>query len=323
MPLRVDRGTVRPVGPAKDRAWLAFAVIVLVVTAGSARAGIDDLFEAVKDSEFRFFRTQSEVPFIPLGWVQDKYYLSTEYHATSGNLPSAEANENTFSEGLAVPAFIAKRDMLLVGEDITWDRINVQSGPYPDKDVLMVTPLVAWLHQFNSNNLAGAFGAPILSTTLNAGGSWGTECYAGIIGLHWSSDKWQWLYGGVYEYSFSRNYGYPYLGVMWLPTPKVSVSLTYPWPTILYVPQNRVLFQIAVAPGGSSWVAEQNEVRTTQSFNVWTLTAGVGYRFYQKLWLVGGAGVAGLRGVQIGNPDEAQLQGNPGAVFTLAIQFRP
>jgi hypothetical protein len=70
-------------------------------------------------------------------------------------------------------------------------------------------------------------------------------------------------------------------------------------------------------------VVQQNDVKTTQSFNVWTLTAAVGYRFYKKLWVVGGAGVAGLRGIQVGNSDEAQLQGNPGAVFTLAIQFRP
>jgi hypothetical protein len=323
MVARVNQPEAGACESGKRRYLPAAAAVVMVLSALSARAGMDDLFEAVKDSEFRFFRMQSEVPFIPLGWVQDKYYLATEFHATSGNLPSAEANENTFSEGLAAPAFIAKRDMLLVGQDITWDRINVQSGPYPDKDVLMVTPLVAWLHQFNSNNLAGAFGAPMLSTTLNTGGSWGAECYAGIIGLHWASDKWQWLYGGVYEYSFGRNYGYPYVGAMWLPTPKLSVSLTYPWPTITYVPRDRLLLQIAVAPGGSSWVAEQNEVRTTQSFNVWTLTAGVGYRFYGKLWLVGSGGVAGLRGIQIGSPEASQLQGNPGAVFSLAVQFRP
>jgi len=288
-----------------------------------AHAGIDDLFNAVQQSEFRFFRMQSEVPFIPLGWVQEKHYLETEYTPTSGNLPSATASESTFNEGLALPAFIAKRDMLVLGEDILWDRIDVKSGPYSDKDVLMLTPLVAWLHQFNSNNLAAAFGAPILSTTLNQSSPWGAECYAGIIGLHWQSDKVQWLYGGVYEYSYGRNFGYPYLGLMWLPTPKVSISLTYPWPTISYSPQDRLLFQILVAPGGSSWVVQQNDVRTSQSFDVWTLTGGAGYRFYEKLWLVASAGVAGLRGVKIGDPESQQLDGKPGAVFSLAVQFRP
>ena len=302
---------------------LGLSVCCLLLAPVAARAGIDDLFNAVQQSEFRFFRMQSEVPFIPLGWVQEKHYLETEYTPTSGNLPSGKATESTFSEGLALPAFIAKRDMLVLGEDILWDRIDVKSGPYTDKDVLMVTPLVAWLHQFNSNNLAAAFGAPILSTTLNQGNSWGAECYAGIIGLHWQSDQVQWLYGGVYEYSYGRNFGYPYLGFMWLPTPKISISLTYPWPTISYSPQDRWLFQILAAPGGSSWVVQQNNVRTSQSFNVWTLTGGVGYRFYEKLWLMAGAGVAGLRGVKIGDSGSQQLEGKPGAVFTLSVQFRP
>ena len=49
----------------------AFAVLLLL-TAPSAPAGMQETLEAILASEFRFARMESEVPFMPLGWLQSR-----------------------------------------------------------------------------------------------------------------------------------------------------------------------------------------------------------------------------------------------------------
>jgi opacity protein-like surface antigen len=84
------------------------------------------------------------------------------------------------------------------------------------------------------------------------------------------------------------------------------------------------LLQLGLAPGGSSWVQRGNDLETTQSFGSWNLNAGAGYRLYDKLWVYGGVGLAGLRVVKIeSGGDQTRFESKPGAVFTLALQIRP
>lgn len=302
------------------------AIVFLLPLLGTptARAGMQETLEAIQASQFRFARTQSEVPFLPLGWLQDRYYPNSTFRPEEGNLAEATVAENTFGLGAMLPAYVAQQDMLLVGGDLTLDHIAVKSGPYSDQHVLTVTPAAGWLHQFGPDDLAGAFVAPMLSYEMRSANDWGFSGYAGVVGMHYFSDKFQLLYGGVYQNSFGDSMGYPYLGVNWLPTPRWSVALVIPWPTISYAVSDRWLWQLAVAPGGSSWVQHDGQFESTQSLSSWNLTLGANYRFYEKFWLSGGIGVAGFRGVTIeGEGVEDRLVSKPSLVFSLAIQFRP
>ena len=302
------------------------AIVFLLLLLGTmkARAGMQETLEAIQASQFRFARTQSEVPFLPLGWLQDRYYPNSTFRPEEGNLAEATVAENTFGLGAMLPAYVAKQDMLLVGGDLTLDHIVAKSGPYSDQHVLTVTPAVGWLHQFGPDDLAGAFVAPLFSYELGSASDWGFSGYAGVVGMHYFSDKFQLLYGGVYQNSFGDSMGYPYLGVNWLPTPRWSIALVIPWPTISYAVSDRWLLQLAVAPGGSSWAQHDGQFESTQSLSSWNLTLGANYRFYEKFWLSGGVGVAGFRGVTIeGEGVEDRLASKPSLVFSLAIQFRP
>jgi opacity protein-like surface antigen len=300
---------------------LALAVIVNPLT---TFAGMDETMKAFQQSEFSFARSVSEVPFYPIGWAQDNFYPRAEFKDERGVLPMGAVVENTFNVGLVFPAYVAKRDMLLLGTDIAWDSLDVRSGPYQDQSILRLTPVVGWLHQFGEQETVGVFVAPIFSKELRNDQPWGTSGYGGIIGMHHFNDEWQLLYGGVYEYSFGLSTFYPYLGALWSPTPKCSLALVFPWPTFSYVPSDRWLLQVGLAPGGSSWVVRGNGYETTQSLGSWNLTAGAGYRLHGKIWLFAGAGLAGLRGLKIESGDnQAQLESKPAAVFTLALQIRP
>ena len=290
----------------------------------TAFAGMNDILEAIQQSEFRFARSVSEVPFFPVGWAQDRFYPRAQFKDERGALPNGEVVENTFDLGCVLPAYVAKRDMLLLGTDVAWDNLDVQSGPYADQSVLRLAPVAAWLHQFGENETVGAFVAPIFSKELREGQPWGANGYGGVIGMHWFSDEFQLLYGGVYQYSFGQHAGYPYLGMMWMPTPRCSLALVFPWPTFTYTPADRWILQLGISPGGSSWVRRGAGFETTESVASWDLAAGAGYRLHGKLWLFAGAGLAGLRGVKIeGGGDQTRFESKPGAVFTLALQIRP
>jgi len=301
---------------------LACLLLSFVCSTGSA--GMQETLEAIQASQFRFARSTSEVPFFPLGWMQERYYPDASFKPEEGNLSEASAAENTFSLGAALPAYVADRDMLLLGGDLSLDTISVKSGPYADQNVLTVTPVAAWLHQFGTRDLVSAFIAPMFSYELRAAEDWGYSGYGGIVGMHYYSDEFQLLYGGVYQNSFGDSMGYPYLGVNWLPAPRWSIALVVPWPTISYAASDRWLLQLGIAPGGSSWVRHDDHFESTQSLGSWNLTAGAAYRFQDKLWLFAGVGVTGFRAFTLddGN-NEQRLESKPSTVFSLAIQFRP
>jgi len=310
--------------PFHSRRRAALGVLVMLLTVTRTQAGMQETLDAIRSSEFRFTRSESEVPFLPLGWAQDRYYPNTSFEPVEGNPAAATVAEHTISLGGVLPAYVAERDMLLLGGDLLWDHIAVKSGPYSDQGVVVLTPVAAWLHQFGSDDLAGAFVAPMFSYETQAAEDWGVSGYAGLVGLHYFRDELQLLYGGVYQNSFGTSYGYPYLGLNWLPTPRLSVALVFPWPTVTYAISDRWLAQMGVAPGGSRWVQRDSHFESTQSLSSWNLTVGAGYRFYEKFWLSADVGVAGLRGFTSGSgANRERLEANPGLIFSLAIQFRP
>ena len=300
------------------------ALAALLAAIPAAHAGVDEVLKSIQESEFVFARVKSDVPFQPIGWVQNRSFASATFEDRHGGLPGAEVRENTFAAGAVLPVYIAKRDLIVLGADLGLDRLEVRSGPYADQSVQRVTPVAGWLHQFGTQDMLATFVAPIFSRETNGDQPWGTSGYGGVVCLHWYSDEFQLLYGGVYSNTFGQSALYPYAGIMWLPCPKLAVSLVFPWPTITYAPTDRWILQLGVAPGGSSWVRRGAGYESTQSFGPWLVNAGAGYRFYGKFWAVASVGLAGLRGVEIDTGGSvSRLESKPGAVFTLAVQFRP
>lgn len=93
---------------------------LLALVAGPARlpAGMDAIMKAVQQSEFRFARTSSPVPFAPLAWIQNRQFGAARFEDPVGSLPDVEVRENTFNFGAVLPAYVSKRNMILVGGDM-------------------------------------------------------------------------------------------------------------------------------------------------------------------------------------------------------------
>ncbi|MEX0330782.1 MAG: DUF6268 family outer membrane beta-barrel protein [Puniceicoccaceae bacterium] len=300
-----------------------FLLLNLFLAGTVAHGGMQEVLEAVRESEFRFARSVSDVPFLPLGWVQDTYYPNAGFEPKRGNLPNVTIAQNTFSAGAVYPVDVRKREMVLVGGDLTMDFVGVKTGPFRDQRVLRLTPVAAWLKQASRDDLVGVFVAPMISKELKSGGPWGFSGYGGIVAMHYFSDTLQFLYGGVYHNNFGQHAAYPYLGVNWIPNSKWSVALVFPWPTIVYAPDKNWILQLGLAPGGGSWVRRRDSYEITEYLGSWNLQAGIGYRLYSHFWLVASGGMAGLRGWELGDSDALRYESKPSAVFALALQFRP
>jgi len=305
---------------ALRRAALA---LLLAAGAGPAAAGVDDLIDAIQSSEFRFGRAKSEVPFPPLGWVQYRAYDAAQFSDTQGLRPPAEADEQAFSVGGLVPVYVATRDMIVVGGDLSVTSIRVRAGPYRDQRVEQATLVAAWLRQLGSETLA-VFAAPIFSRDDRSDRPSHVNGFGGVIGMHWHSDTLQWLYGAVFEYNFGARTLYPYFGVLWLPTPRWSVALAVPWPTVAYSLNDRWLLEAGVSPGSTSWVTEGSEVQSTQSLGAWNFSVGAAYRLHGRFWLYAGAGrTFGRDLISGGTEGETRFDAESRPVYTLALQFRP
>lgn len=305
---------------ALSRILLAAA---LAACAGPLRAGVDDIFEAIRASEFRFGRAKSEVPFPPLGWAQFRAYETAQFSDTQGARPPAEASEQTYNLGALVPVYVATRDMVLLGGDLTQTTIRVRSGPYANQRVQEATLVAAWMHQFGSETLA-AFVAPIYSRDAASDQASSVNGWGGVIGMHWQSDTLQWLYGAVLEYNFGGYALYPYVGAFWLPTPRLSVALAVPWPTVAYSLSDRWLLEAGLSPGSSNWVSRGSSVQSTQSLGSWNFSVGAAYRITGHFWLYGGAGRTLGRSFTHGSDEgETRYDAESRPIFTLALQFRP
>jgi hypothetical protein len=302
-------------------ALLLGAILSPVPRAGAALA---EVLAAIQESEFRFARTKSNVPFPPLAWVQTRHSSPTDFASTAGGTAPGSFIGKEFSQGLLAPIKWGKQDLVFLGENILVDQLDVESGPYTDQSIVTLTPMAAWLHQANADNMVGSFVAPLFSRDIGHNNVWGTQVWAGVVAMHWRNDRLQWLYGGVYEYSFGQNHIYPYLGLLWAPNPQWALALVFPWPTLSYVPRDRWMLSLAVSPGGSSWVAGTNEPEAVYSVGSWNLMANIGWRMHGKFWLQAGAGMAGLRSLKInvGGEDKA-IEAHSTPAYTIAVQFRP
>ena len=300
--------------------WLG---MTFLLAASSAKAGMQEGLEAVRASEFRFARSTSEVPFFPVGWVQDTYYPNAGFQPERESLPEASVSQNAVSMGAVIPAYVEKRNMLLLGGDITLDIVRVKSGPFRDQAVFRMTPVAAWLNQMSPDDLVGLFVAPVISKEIENGGPWGVSGYGGVVAMHYFSDTMQLLYGGIYHNNFGRHIAYPYIGLNWIPDRKWSIALIFPWPAITHVPHKDWLLQVALSPGGGSWTRRRESYEVSEYLGSWNLQAGIGYRLHSSFWLVASGGIAGLRGWELGDSGGLRYEAKPSAVFSLAIQFRP
>ena len=302
----------------------ASSVLAVALGAPFARAGVAELVQAVADSDIRFLRVQSDVPFMPIGWAKYSYYRKADLVSVEGADPGP-FSQAEWNVGLVAPVRAGQRDMLLLGMDVGYNTFRFERTPAADASVLAITPVAGWLRQLDETRQVVAFIAPGLTSALGDTSHWSLDSYAGVLGTKRAGDRLMWVYGGVYEFGGGAQFLYPYLGLQWIPGRHWSVALVVPWPTVTYAPNPGLFFNVGVVPGGASWRLDNSGDRLSATFGSWNLMAGVGKRLAGKVWLHGQVGYPGLRGLQIDARGKATLEARATSqpVINLNLEFRP
>ena len=286
---------------------------------------MEELLYNFQQSDLEFGKTESRIPYPPLGWASVRLYDETEFRYGPDGGESAVFEQRDYSQSLMLPVYIGRKDLVALGEFLGYNEFNFKDGGLEDQELYTAGLMGGWLRQISPRTQASVFVAPFVTSELGGESPEGVEVYAGGVGLYRKSDTFTWLYGGVYEYSYGDQFLYPYAGFLWLPTPDWSLSFIAPWPSVSYACTDRLMLRAGFVPAGSQWSLREDGQEADLEFGSWNLMAGGEYRLTKTLWLYAGVGMAGFRGFELSSDGDAEMDIDVDSdpVFALSINLRP
>jgi hypothetical protein len=299
-------------------------VLLLSLPILASASVIDEILTRLEQSEFIFDRAASDVPFVPLSWVGVSAYGDSTLTLPRGTL---EFDELAFSQMAVLPVWVGKRDLVLLGECVTWQQLKFRSPLTATRNVTGVMPVVAWLHQAGARDQYGAFVAP---SFINGGdiadyALRDSSLYAGVLGIRWSSDRLAWAYGGIAIMEQGPDFVLPYVGLLWHPRPSWSVALIAPWPSVSYAPTRNTLFQFGLSPAGAKLGAANHPEQLRVGYDSWNALFSAHRRLKGMLWVSAGVGWSGFGSAFLSTRGHLALKHDldRGPVVTLRFALRP
>jgi hypothetical protein len=303
------------------------AALALALNTGAAAdpAAFDALARRFAESEFIFNRGRSDIPFVPLAWIDASSYGQSRFLTPSGNRSDLSFEQKAVSEGTLVPFLLGPRDALLIGQWTSWSRLSLSSGN--DINVVSLSVPFGWARQTSPDWQLAAFVAPV--GHVNAG-EWYWELMGGAFARWLESDHLVWIFGFYADFQPLENFYVPYVGLTWTIDQHWTLSAVMPWPALLFAPTPDWLLRLGIAPSGASWFAQVDSKATTVkqpriTFTSWDTGLSVEKRVWRGVWIGAEAGVAGLRGLSFTGSDwkgpnsELGLNG----YVALKINYRP
>jgi hypothetical protein len=271
------------------------------------------------DSDFVFSRTLSDVPFVPLAWVDVTSYQDSEVQGRS-------VRQTSLSEATLVPVLMGRRDALLVGQWGTWTRLEFPDSRENTEVVNLTLPL-GWARQATPDWQLAAFVAPSAN---HSRGEWYWDYMGGAFARYLGQSRFAWLFGFYAEITPPEKFFVPYVGVTWTIDRHWTLSAVLPWPAVLYSPTPDWLFRFGLAPSSASWIADvpvtgQAPQRLRADLTSWDFGLRVERRAWKSLWVGGEAGVSGFRGFSFASGEWQPPKGSLGSdpYFVLTMTFRP
>jgi hypothetical protein len=303
-------------------ASLTFA---LSLRASADPASFDALARRFAQSEFVFTRGRSDIPFVPLAWIDLSSYEQSRFLTPAGTGSDLSFRQKTLSEGSLVPFLLNPRDALLIGQWTSWTRLSLSSGS--DINVVSLSLPLGWARQASQDWQLAAFVAPV--GHVNAG-EWYWEFMGGAFTRWLESDRFVWIFGFYADLQPLEDFYIPYVGLTWTIDQHWTLSAVMPWPALLYSPTPDWLVRLGVAPSGASWFAQVDPQATTVkhpriTFTSWDMGLSVEKRLWKGVWMGAEAGVSGLRGLSFTGSDWKGPNSDLGlnGYVSLKVNYRP
>lgn len=294
------------------------------ITAAYAEGGwVDELTEAFAASSIQFSRSGSNVPFVPVAFLDGFSYSDVEVKADGVVLGSFE--QSTISQGAGLPILLGPRDALMIGEWLSWNHFDVKSGGFQSFDVWSVGLPVGWLRQVDDSRQVAAFVMPLAQKASLPGSDWQVDFIGGAFGRHVESDDFWWVYGLYFDLGTGEDTYLPYLGASWELDQQWTVSAVLPWPAVMYAPTRDTVFRFGAAPSGASWSLAGNQTDVNFQLGNWDFGVSAQKRLSGNIWGKIEAGIGGLRSLRIsgGEWQDLELDLDASPYLSVGINFRP
>lgn len=300
-------------------------LIMAIWTVPASAGGLQDIVDSIAGSELIFKRSTSNVPFFPVAFLNTTHYGDTEVRDPSAGGRTFSYQQTAVSQAAALPFLISPRDLVAVGEWISWSRFDANASQRDSFDVVSVGIPVGWMRQVDDAWQTAAFAMPLGHKSSLSNSSWRWEYMAGAFARYVQNDDLWWVFGAFADVGPDEDIYLPYFGAAWAITEQWEISAILPWPTVSYAPSRDTLFQFGATPSGSSWSVRQATGDVYFNLDAWDLGLSAERRVSGNLWARVQVGVGGLRGLRIagGAWESPDFDIGTSPFISVGINYRP
>jgi hypothetical protein len=282
---------------------------------------IDALVRRFSESEFNLLRGQTNVPFLPLAWVDVTGYKESSFEGAA-NLPAIDVRQRQVSEGAFLPIPVGRRDLIVIGEWLGYTNFDFDLS-HEDLEVLSVSIPIGWMRQTSPDWQVAAFVAPLGHSSRDDGWYW--ETMGGVFARRIYGDSTAWIFGAYFDVGPLESFYTPYIGATFILNRQWSIEAVLPWPGVSYAPNPDTLFRLGISPSGTSWSAEPGVQHPRTDMSAWNIGLRAERQVASQIWLGFETGVSALRGLTFidSNWQSPQTKLNNSAYAMLTLNFRP
>ena len=334
----MQSSTSKPTAPDRRcgcrQASLLAAFVLSVLAPWPAKLSADflqDWAQQFADSEIRFQRSTSQVPFPPLAYADVSYYGDTEIRLQE-DAAAITFDQRNVSQAAGVPLLLSPRDALVVGEWVSWSNFDVnetqgaaEALDATDFDVLTIGLPIGWFRQASPDWQTAAFVMPLAHRASFAGADWSFEWMGGAFARYVHNERLWWAFGLFADVGPGFDLYLPYAGVSWAVDDHWTVSAVMPWPALLYAPNPDTLWRLGLSPSGASWSIDRSAGEASLDLGGWDFGLGYERRLAGPFWARMEAGISGLRGLTLNSNGSSAPELDHGSAWfvSLSLNLRP
>ncbi|MEM9253885.1 MAG: hypothetical protein AAGA91_00475 [Pseudomonadota bacterium] len=278
--------------------------------------------DAFADTEIEMQRGQTNVPFLPVAFLNTSVYGDAEIDRPGGDV---RYDVSSVSQAAGIPFAPTQEDMVVVGEYLSWSHFEFSEPDIGKFDVFSIGLPLGWLRQINPDWQAAAFVMPLGHKSSQDGADWSWQYLGGGFGRYVASDTLWWAFGLYFDISEEDDFYIPYLGASWALDQYWTLSAIMPWPAVLYAPNQDWLFRLGVSPSGASWSVSGSDEDVAVNLDAWDFGLSAETRLGGSWWLSGELGVGGFRGFRVteSGTDSPDIDVGASGFVSLKLNYRP
>lgn len=279
-------------------------------------AGMQQMLQDIQDSDFVFSRSDNHFPFFPIASLQ-----YTQYSEENNASKDISDQDYSFDQFMILPAWVAKKNMILVGETLSSRRIELNDERFTQNKLGVI---LAWVQQPTPQWQWGAFSYIQYYNNGHSQVSNNTETLSGAIARYSHSPNLHSWYGLVYDSNAGDGYFLPYIGVDWMINSRWMLSFIPPWPSISYISTSGWITKLGIVPGQTRSTYSATENVLIDDFSYWNMGLNVEKEIKHNIWAGVTIGYSGFGKFTLTDDQlehENDLDSTP--FFKLSFNFRP